>query len=252
MSVSLEEIMHAAQARLVTLSCETAGHVMLSAVERFADLAGRVDRHGVTVSEAGDVQMVVGSSASPEDAERSVRRLLGELLASVPGSRPALQRIATSDVRGMPRFVAELEAALIPLNRAAARRALSRLHRDVARARSAGKLTAPSPLPEPSTTVVQVPPQATPVVESLAVEATPEESPPAPLWSVVVPVPSPLPGAFNPTEGTDATPFLGGWPAVEPRREPVRVEPEGASPAPVKDETTQPMFRRKDEARRAG
>jgi hypothetical protein len=56
---------------------------------------------------------------------------------------PALRRASERrDEVGLAALVRELENALIPVNRAAAKRALARLHRETERARAAGKLDA--------------------------------------------------------------------------------------------------------------
>src|SRR5205085_353698 len=76
-----------------------------------------------------------GASAD-ESCERSVRGLLTRLLEVSSSVGPALRRASQrSDDVGLPGLVRELENALIPVNRSAAKRALSRVHRETERAR---------------------------------------------------------------------------------------------------------------------
>ena len=68
------------------------------------------------------------------DAETSVRAILAKLLEASGSATPALTASAKRKPgAGLPALVAELEAALIPVNRAAGRRALARLAREVKR-----------------------------------------------------------------------------------------------------------------------
>src|SRR5690606_9229311 len=68
------------------------------------------------------------------DAEASVRALLTKLLEVSGSGTPALTTAAKRKPgNGLPALVEELEAALIPVNRAAGRRALARLARVVKR-----------------------------------------------------------------------------------------------------------------------
>jgi hypothetical protein len=243
MSVTLEEILAAVGGRVAVISAETAGYLVLAAAEQPG--GGSVGRRGITLCDDGSVRIagaLAAAVATPEVAERALRLHLGDLLAGAPGGRVALNRVAVGVTRGLDRLPAELEAALIPLNRAAAKRALARLCRDVTRVREAGKLP---PLPE----VVEEPRDFE--VRPVFVAAT-EESPAHTPWSVVAPVPSPLPIASIRVDG-NRTPFLGGWSFVSeakpaPSAEPFDTEPQPAVPRHVVDvparEETRPLFRR--------
>ena len=74
-----------------------------------------------------------GRSAEAGDAEGSIRVILTRLLEASGSQTPALASVARRQCSGLNTLVEELEAALIPVNRAAGRRALARLAREVKR-----------------------------------------------------------------------------------------------------------------------
>jgi hypothetical protein len=77
----------------------------------------------------------------PADSALAMRDMLGRLLSLSIGSAPALSGAAKPrSADGVEVFIHELESALVPVNRAAARRALARLARETVRAREAGRL----------------------------------------------------------------------------------------------------------------
>ena len=95
----------------------------------------------IQLTEDGALRVLSGRASSDEDAELSLRRALDQLLGVASSGSAALSRAGrrTSPV-GLSSLVRELEAALIPVNRAAARRALARVHRETARALASGVL----------------------------------------------------------------------------------------------------------------
>jgi hypothetical protein len=146
MSVMLMDVWRAARARAVPFSGETAGFVALAVCEEIALGAREVDLHCVELAGDGHVHIGAAAAADEARAERALRALLGRLLevASSPG--PALFRAAgRPSPAGVAALGAELRQALIPFNRAAARRALLRLYRETERAVASGRLGA---LPE--------------------------------------------------------------------------------------------------------
>jgi hypothetical protein len=229
-NVSLLEILAAARAHAAPLAAESAGYLLLAVADHVA-LAPRV-------ASADDVELLPDGSvrlrarrngvASSESVEQALRRLLARALEVSSSVGPALRRAAERrEETGLSSLVRELEVALIPVNRSAAKRALSRLHRETARARDAGKLDKwlkVQPEPVVAAPVVAAPVVAAPVVaavEPLAAAADfPEESPvalphvtsapPAPVLAlapVLAPAPiltlSPIPA---PAAATELTP----------------------------------------------
>src|SRR6185437_3891010 len=121
--------------RRVPLAPELAGYLVLEIAEHADPGGGDVDPRAVFVSEEGTVALVKPRKEGPQgDAEVSIRGLLARLLDASGSQTPAL---ATACKRrtpaGLPALAEELETALIPVNRAAGRRALARLAREVRR-----------------------------------------------------------------------------------------------------------------------
>ncbi len=139
-SVTLEDVLAVVQTRRVPLAPELAGYLALEIAEASASWGSAVEPRLVYVSEEGSVALVRQRGGAPRtDDERrgppSVRVILGEMLAAGGGSTPALNAVARKndpDGDGLA-LAQELEAALIPVNRSAGRRALARLARDVKR-----------------------------------------------------------------------------------------------------------------------
>jgi len=137
-SVTLEDVLAVVQTRRVPLAPELAGYLALEIAEASATWASAVEPRLVYISEEGSVALVRQRGSRGDDERRgppSVRVILGELLAAGGGSTPALNAVARkNDPDGEGEALAqELEAALIPVNRSAGRRALARLARDVKR-----------------------------------------------------------------------------------------------------------------------
>jgi hypothetical protein len=175
MSVTLEEVMCAARCRAASLAAEVAGYVILGAADQVADAPRAVAAADVALAEDGSLRLLTGGAASDVTAESALRLLLTRLLAvSASVTPPLLRTSQRAASAGVAALVRELEAALIPVNRAAARRALSRLHRDVARAKQAGKLEPISEPPPPLEPTAAAPlPVATESSESVAEQLAP-------------------------------------------------------------------------------
>jgi hypothetical protein len=180
----LLEILAAARAHAAPLAAESAGYLMLGVADHLALAPRGVIADEIELSPDGSVRLRAPragvNGASPEVA---VRRLLGRALEVASAAGPALRRAAERrDEAGLPGLVRELETALIPVNRSAAKRALTRLHRETERARDAGKLEAQLQ----NEAAVQATPA--PLAEAMAFSAQlPETAPPAPVLPSVVP-----------------------------------------------------------------
>ncbi len=134
-SVTLDEVFTVIGARRVPLAPELAGYLVLEIAEHADPSGGDVDPKAVFVSEEGTVALVKPRREGPVgSAETSIRAMLMRLLDASGSQTPALaaagKRRATA---GLPALAEELEIALIPVNRAAGRRALARLAREVRR-----------------------------------------------------------------------------------------------------------------------
>jgi len=146
-SVTLDEVMTVVGAKRVPLAPELAGYLALDIAEHADAAGGDVEPRSVIVSEEGTVALVrPRREPTTGDAEASIRAILARLLEASGSQTPALA--AASKRRsgaGLPALVEELEGALIPVNRAAGRRALARLAREVKRVLlGVGRHTLPS------------------------------------------------------------------------------------------------------------
>jgi len=134
-SVTLEEIFAVVGAKRVPLAPELAGYLVLEIAEHADPSGGDVDPRSVFVGEEGTVALVrPRREAASGDAEGSIRATLARLLETSGSQTPALAATARrASHAGLQALSEEIEAALIPVNRAAGRRALARLAREVKR-----------------------------------------------------------------------------------------------------------------------
>lgn len=134
-SVTLDDITAIVAQKRVPLAPELAGYLALEIAEQCTKDASEVDPKQVYVSEEGSVAVVRSRKIAPEGgAEASIRALLGKLLDAAGSQTPALTAAARrKSGSGVATLVEDLEGALIPVNRAAGRRALARLAREVKR-----------------------------------------------------------------------------------------------------------------------
>jgi hypothetical protein len=134
-SVTLEEVFAVVGTKRVPLAPELAGYLVLEIAEHADPSCGEVDPKSVFIGEEGSVALVKARrDAAGEATEASVRAVLARLLEASGTQTPALA--AASRRRsgaGLQALAEEIEAALIPVNRAAGRRALARLAREVKR-----------------------------------------------------------------------------------------------------------------------
>lgn len=134
-SITLEEVFAVVETRRVPLAPELAGYLTLEIADGARAMEGEVETRTVYISEEGTVALVRPKKEGVTgDAETSVRAILGKLLEASGSPTPALLAAARRKAgSGLTSLVTELEAALIPVNRAAGRRALARLAREVKR-----------------------------------------------------------------------------------------------------------------------
>ncbi len=133
--VTVAQTVVASEQRHAALPAELAGSLVLAAADALASLSLRVSPHELVLLEDGTVRVSGGIPTDEVSAERSLRCLLERVLLSSSSVTPALLRAARrASQGGVSDLVRELEVALIPTNRGAARRALARLCREVAQA----------------------------------------------------------------------------------------------------------------------
>ena len=128
MSVTLSEVKRAARAHRAPLAGESAGYLVLALADQVLSAPRLIAPGDVQLTDDGGLRVLRGQASSETDAELSLRRALDSLLLVASSGSAALMRAGRrSSPVGLPGLVRELEAALIPVNRAAARRALARL-----------------------------------------------------------------------------------------------------------------------------
>jgi hypothetical protein len=148
--VTVAQALEAVRARRAVLAPETTGYLVLAIADLLAKSPRLVDAQqcGVLVDGGNVVLKPTKGSATGVEAETSLLGLFRTMLAASSGTAPALQAVAAREASGdLPALMAEIESALVPLNRAAARRALSRLARETLRPATAPRVASDAPPP---------------------------------------------------------------------------------------------------------
>jgi hypothetical protein len=223
MFISLDSVVEAARRRLAALTPEVAGYVVLLAARRLAARPSRVSPSGILLTDGGDVVCPPDALVPELEVEAGLRGVLQTLLELSPSPVPAISAVALGGSAGsLSGFAQELSAALIPINHAAAQRALARLYRETLRAGGANLESAPAR--ESPGAAAAEPMPVRPVAEVSPAELTAEPPPVAPLAVVDGS------NEFHIEVDLDAEPAIDA-PLVTPERIPP-VEPiAGATPA---------------------
>ncbi len=215
--VALDDVMAAADRGLAAVGPELAGFVVLEAAGRLRELGGVIDAAMIAVGTSGHVAMTAQPRSGDErEAAGKLRAVLGALLEIASAPTQALRQCARRrEPTGLAALIRELEGALIPLNRAASRRAVARVARVTVEAIEDGRL-------EPG---------------SYADARREDSAPPAPVVTDIAPrrsAPPPLP--TRPPRESEMRVELRAEPAPEPAPPPMPVE--RAEPPPMEDEAT--------------
>ncbi|APR87166.1 hypothetical protein A7982_12515 [Minicystis rosea] len=160
--VTLDEVFGAASVRAASLVSETSGYLALAIGDATSRLPFAIDERAVMLTTEGNVGITKrGEMLPPKQAAAGLRQILARLLAASTGTTmPALAtagRAREESDRGVDAVVDEIEAALIPVNRAAARRALARLARETIKAKEQGKLRRSAARPPEAAPKVEAP-----------------------------------------------------------------------------------------------
>lgn len=152
LGVTVEELVTLLKKKRARLPFEIGAFVALETTEALLEGPAVVAPADVRLADDGSVSVYAPpSSSSGEDAARSVVAVLAHLLVAAGSGVPpvllGLVEQGPSDGRwDLTRLRDELEASLVPLNRSAARRVLSRLLREAQRTtRRRGSSAAPAP-----------------------------------------------------------------------------------------------------------
>jgi hypothetical protein len=224
--VTLDEVFAAAGVRAASLVPETSGYLALAVGDATSRLPFNIDDRVVMLTTEGNVGITKRGEVLPaRQAAGNLRTILARLLAVATGTAmPSLSTAARpreeSD-RGVDTVIEEIEAALIPVNRSAARRALARLARETIKAKESGRLRRPSARQQAEAA------RAAAAVKPPAPEAAaraPLAAPPAPVVSAPRRAPAALPQVEHvaasgvtppPNESRDPTPTELGMAPIE-------------------------------------
>ncbi|WP_433927921.1 hypothetical protein AB3662_32545 [Sorangium cellulosum] len=168
--VTLDEVLAAAHARCASLVPETSGYLALAVSDATSRLPLRLDDRAVLLTTEGTVTVRTrGEPVAPAEAARLLRDLLARLLAASAGSMPNLATTARprpASEQDPDAVAREVEAALIPVNRNAARRALARLARETLRAKEAGRLKRARPAAQARPAALEASEEAAPAASA--------------------------------------------------------------------------------------
>ncbi|HRI72529.1 MAG TPA: hypothetical protein PK156_50180, partial [Polyangium sp.] len=215
--VTLPQILVAASARHANMVPESAGYLVLALCEAIGCLPLIVPDSAIELSAEGTVEVTQqGKVVAGPEAAQAMRDLFSRLLAVTTGPTPRLAAVARSRELSAERSVevvaAEVEAALVPMNRAAGKRSLGRLARETLRAIESGNLALHL---QARTAAKEVPTAAKEAIAPLLVAPNPVVKPtftrPAPPPAPLTPPPSLLGDASDPfaIPVTPTTPGLG-------------------------------------------
>lgn len=143
--VTLPQILVAASTRHANMVPESAGYFILALCETIGCLPLAVPDTAIELSAEGAVVVTQqGKVVNAPEAAQAMRELFARLLAITTGPTPRLAAVARPRElaleRGVDAFAAEVEAALVPMNRSAGKRSLGRLARETLRAIESGTL----------------------------------------------------------------------------------------------------------------
>jgi hypothetical protein len=247
METTLEQVLVAAKNRHAPVTVEAAGYIALALADAVATSPAILKEGNVRLHEDGAVALAGALRATNElAAERCVRVLLGQMLHVAVGTSPALAACARrTEGAGTAALVRELEAALVPVNRSAAKRSIARMMREASRAAAGSMPDRRQPFGIPAATprtTAPSAPRAAPVPAPVASEPSPA-SPASAGNAPAVPAPAPVDEARRaaepaPTPARDASAPADNLAAspdnvLEAATEPEYTEPIAVPPAPT-------------------
>lgn len=153
LGMTVEDLVATMKQRQVRIPSEMGTFIALSLCEALEGAPAALKPSEVRIADDGTVSVFAPPGhATSEEAARSVVSILGSLLVAagtgVPRGLVGLLEHGPSSGRwDLPSLRDDLEASLVPLNRAAARRVLSRMLREAGKARPRGSSMEPSAPP---------------------------------------------------------------------------------------------------------
>lgn len=242
-SVTLDALAAGLRRRGTPLASESALFLALECAEAIAAAARQLDVGKITIDAEGRVDVSACNESSDTQGIRSIGVCVRALCEPLPATvREFVRRTDDGSIVRVSSATSELEALLVPLNRAAARRVVARLVREVAKEPTSDRVSAPAPLPpanspvnEPvsalASSVDTEPDGASIGATSSAGGATatvadmtplPSKLPPPPRLGSLVTLP------IGPSHGDEMEPHIGGDPEPSAAPGADRTVPDGA------------------------
>lgn len=232
--VRIGQVIRLASLRHASLPAELAGSITLAVADQVAANGVVVEPNALELFEDGTVRITSSCTQDLDAAAAALRSLLSRLLQAACSNTPSLTRVAQRDASvPVEVFIRQLEVALVPANRGAAKRALARLWREATRALDTVPGFDDSPDPGPgesklpsSPKVLTEPVSQEPKAESAespSSEVEPPRSGAASAQSIEIPdleLPKP-----EPVNGSSCASDLDFETTVTPRVEPGQFEP---------------------------
>lgn len=133
--VTLDELLRSLKERSVRMPADIGAFIALEATENIVDAPRLLTTERVALTDEGDVGVAEGAPCETAQAAQAVTELLGALLVAAGTGVPSamVQLVETPAPTGTGALEAlrdQIEAALVPLNREAARRVLGRMIRE--------------------------------------------------------------------------------------------------------------------------
>jgi hypothetical protein len=149
-SVTLDALAAGLRRRGTPLASESALFLALECAEAIVAVARLLDMSKITIDSEGRVDVSACGDSSETQAIRSIGACVRALCEPLPSTvREFVRRTDDSSILTVAGATSELEALLVPLNRAAARRVVARLVREVAKDPSGDRISAPAPVAAP-------------------------------------------------------------------------------------------------------
>lgn len=155
LGTTIEQLIGTMKERRVRIPSEIGAFIALEVCEALSDGPARVRAPDVRIADDGTISVFAPpGSATSEESARSVVGLLGGLLVAAGTGVPRvlvglLEEGPASGRWDLSSLRDDLEASLVPLNRAAARRVLARMLREARKPRSSAPVRSPSEAPPP-------------------------------------------------------------------------------------------------------
>lgn len=141
--ISLARVLDLSRERDVRLAYEIGAFVVFEACEAVLAQPRAIRAQDVWVSPEGATRVAAGRPADASEAAAALAELLAAVLVvagqEVPGMLMHLVDVPQARALGLAGYRDELEAALVPLNRAAARRVLARQLRELTRPKAGAR-----------------------------------------------------------------------------------------------------------------